>query len=127
MQLVYSYAPGVRIICSHQSGKNGSRATVIHTQGNGSVKQNIATVGGCQTSCSSSFLSSLSSSSSSSSSSECSRRIALECAWFQPLNLSSVRNLVGFKFAFFKWVTTFTTLHHGVRRQNRRRRGARGS
>ena len=53
LTLLQAYAlvsSGVRIVCSHQSGKTGSRSTVIHTQGNGSVRQNIATVFGAKTS-----------------------------------------------------------------------------
>jgi len=42
------YASGVRIICSHQAGK-AARSTVIQTQGNAGVKQNIATVFGAKT------------------------------------------------------------------------------
>ena len=53
LTLLQAYAlvsSGVRIICSNQSGgKHAARATVIHTQGNGSVRQNIATVFGAKT------------------------------------------------------------------------------
>ena len=53
LTLLQAYAlvsSGVRIICSNQSGgKHAARATVIHTQGNGSVRQNVATVFGAKT------------------------------------------------------------------------------
>ena len=53
LTLLQAYAlvsSGVRIICSNQSGgKHAARATVIHTQGNGSVRQNAATVFGAKT------------------------------------------------------------------------------
>ena len=38
---------GVRLMCSHQSGK-GARQTVLHTQGRGGMKDNIVTVFGAK-------------------------------------------------------------------------------
>lgn len=49
MQAYALVSSGVRFLCSHQSGKSGTRVTVIHTQGSGSLKQNIATVFGAKT------------------------------------------------------------------------------
>lgn len=41
-------AKGVRIVCTNQVGKSG-RTTIVQTQGNGSVKDNIITVFGSKT------------------------------------------------------------------------------